>query len=46
MIKFRNITKEETKENNPNWPQILDHSYRIIITADSRCGKKIHYLIW
>ena len=31
MIKFDDITKENIKEHNPNWPQIPDHPYRILI---------------
>ena len=26
MINFDDVIKEETKEHNPNWPEILDHS--------------------
>ena len=25
------ITKEDIKEHNPNWPQISDHPWRILI---------------
>ena len=25
MINFHDVTKEETKEHNPNWPKVLDH---------------------
>ena len=25
MINFDDVIKEETKEHNPNWPEILDH---------------------
>ena len=31
--------KEDKRENNPNWPQIPDHSYRILITGGSGSGK-------
>ena len=31
MINFDDIAKENTKEHNPNCPQILDHPYRILI---------------
>ena len=30
MINFDNVTKENIKEHNPNWPQIHDHPYRIL----------------
>ena len=39
MIKFDDVIKENTKENNPNWPQILDHPYRILINGGSESGK-------
>ena len=39
MINFYDVTKENIKEQNPNWPQILDHPYRILITGDSGSGK-------
>ena len=29
------LKKKETKENNPNWPQIPDHSYKILIIRGS-----------
>ena len=35
MIKFDDITKENIKEHNPNWPQIPDHPYRILIIENS-----------
>ena len=35
MINFDDIAKENTKEHNPNWPQILDQPYRILIILNS-----------
>ena len=35
MINFDDVTKERIKYYNPNWPQISDHPYRIIITGCS-----------
>ena len=32
MINFDDVIKKETKEHYPNWPQIPDHPYRILIT--------------
>ena len=29
MINFADVTKENIKEHNTNWPQTLDHPYRI-----------------
>ena len=31
--------KEDIKEHNPNWPEIPDHSYRILIIGGSGSGK-------
>ena len=39
MINFDDVMKEETKEHNPNWPQIRDHPYRILIIGGSGSGK-------
>ena len=38
MFNFDYITKED-KKNNPNWPEIPDHPYRILIIGDSVSGK-------
>ena len=29
------ITKENIKEHNPNWPQILNHPCRILVVGGS-----------
>ena len=39
MINIDDVTKENIKEHNPNWPQISDHSYRILIIGHSGSGK-------
>ena len=39
MIKFDDVTKENIKEHNPNWPQIPGHPYRILITGVSGSRK-------
>ena len=39
MFNFDYITKEDIKEHNPNWPEIPDHSYRILIVGSSGSGK-------
>ena len=39
MINFDDVTKENIKEHNPNWPQIFDHPYRMLIIGGSGCGK-------
>ena len=39
MITFDDVIKENIKKHNPNWPQISDHSYRILITEGYGSGK-------
>ena len=39
MNNFDNITRENIKEDNPNWLQILHHPYKILITGSSISGK-------
>ena len=39
MFKFDCITKEHIKKHNPNWPEIPDHPYRILIIGGSGSGK-------
>ena len=45
MINFDDVTSENVKEHNSNWPQIPDYSYRILIFAGSGSEKQIYYLI-
>ena len=35
MFNFHYITKVGIKEHNPNWPEIPDHPYRILIVGGS-----------
>ena len=39
MINFDDVTKENIKQHNLNWPDILDHSYKILIVGSSKSGK-------
>ena len=39
MINFDDITKDNIKDHNPNWTQIPDHPYKILIIGSSRSGK-------
>ena len=41
MINFDDVTKENIKEHNRNWPQILDHRYRIVIIGGFGSRKTI-----
>ena len=40
MFNFDNITKEDRKEHNSNWPDILENPYGILIAGGSRSGTK------
>ena len=40
MMKFDCLTGENIKYHNPNWLQIPDHPYRILITSSSGLGKR------
>ena len=39
MFNFNYITKECIKEHNPNYAEIPDHPYRILIVGGSGSGK-------
>ena len=39
MINFDDVTKQNIREHNPNWPQSPDHPHRILIIGGSRSGK-------
>ena len=39
MINFDDVTKENIKDNNTNWPQIPDYPYKILIFGGSGSGK-------
>ena len=39
MVNFDDVTKENIKECNLNWPQIPDHPYRILIIGGFGSGK-------
>ena len=39
MFNFDYVTKEDIKKHNPKWPEIPDHSYRILIIGGSGSGK-------
>ena len=43
MINF-DVTKESMKEHNPNWLQIHDHPYRIIIIIEGSGSGKTNWL--
>ena len=44
MVSFDDVTKENIKEHNPNWPKIPDQLH-ILKLGGSRSDKKNHYLI-
>ena len=35
MIKFEDVTKENMKGHNPNWPEIPNNPYRMLIIVGS-----------
>ena len=39
MFNFDYTIEENTKEHNSNWPEIPDHSYRLLIVGASGSGK-------
>ena len=39
MFYFDYITKEDIKKHNPNWSEIPDHSYTILIIGGCGFGK-------
>ena len=39
MINFDDVTTENIKEPNLNWPQTSDHPCRILVIGGSRSGK-------
>ena len=39
MINFNEIRKKNRTEHNPNWPQIPNHPYKILIVGGSGSGK-------
>ena len=41
MINFDVVTEESMKKPNPNWPQIPDHPYRILIVGGTGSEKII-----
>ena len=38
MINFKDVIGENIKEHNPNWPSILNLSYRILVIRG--CGSE------
>ena len=34
LNRVNDVIKEETKKHNPNWPEIPDHPYRMLIIED------------
>ena len=44
MFNFDYITKEDIKEHNPKWPEMLHHPYRILIIGGPGSGKTNAFL--
>ena len=45
MIHYDDVTKENIKQYNPNWPEIPDHPYRILIIWVLNLERQTHCLI-
>ena len=45
MIHYDDVTKGNIKQYNPNWPEIPDHPYRILIIWVLNLEKQTHCLI-
>ena len=45
MINFDDVIKEGTKEHKPNWPEVPNYPYRILLMEPLDLEKQIHYLI-
>ena len=41
MINYDYITKENLEEHDPNWPQVFDHPYSILIIRGWRWKNKM-----
>ena len=39
MINFSDVIKEDIKGHNPNWTEVTDHPYRILIIGGSGSGE-------
>ena len=39
MINFNDVTKENIKEHNPNWSQIPNNTYKILLIGCSGSAK-------
>ena len=45
MDNFDDVTGENIKKHNPNWPRILSHPCSILIISALDQKKRTHYLI-
>ena len=39
MINYNDVTKENIKNHDPNWPRIPDRPYRVLLIGGSGSGK-------
>ena len=46
MIDFDGVTNKNIKEHNPNWPQIPDHLFRVLVFGGSGSGKSNSSVNW
>ena len=45
MIKFDSVIKENIKEHCPNWPEVPDYQYKILIVGGFGSKKKMNHSI-
>ena len=46
MVDFDGVTNKNIKEHNPNWPQIPDHLFRVLVFGGSGSGKSNSSVNW
>ena len=44
MTTFDDVTRKNKTTHNPNWPQISDHPYRMLITRGSKSENNVLYI--
>ena len=45
LFNFDDFTNENLEQHNSNWPDILNHLYRILIVGGSDEEKQVYYSI-
>ena len=45
MIRFDDVARENIKERYPNWPQIPDHPYKILVAGSKKTNALFNLII-